>query len=591
MAYNPNNPVGSTSPKDLSANAQNFDLLALGDQASYPDRKGVPRKSWKGMEWEFSAGQFSRASEFTAFLKSSGLEVPADYVAGLEITRATQVLRFGGELYRAKDASLPFTTSSWASDTTKLLAIGDAALRQEMAVNGAALSGFKRKTLGAADAGVRRLDQFVSAQAVSIWEYSGLVMIKPDPIDPDTWDWSPAMIAALAARGKVFLNGPHTYRLKDIRLYNCCEIEIDKGATVAPVIGDSQIFYCDDDTSSARNFSVNGGRVMNPSLVSNVIVFNFPQARRNLKISDIYIGGGGKAYGWTGVYWSKLNWMTKMNNVEVENCATGYKFRNAAAVMHGIECVALSCGVGFDLAHLPGEADILNRIKISGGVCQNNDVGVLMRSTDGTILDGMHFENNGIDIDAAGDRNVMIFAPELRGNNGGLPNSIGIKFRSVVGGTITKPIFAGVRPLGFLDIDNTNYLVNLDVDYRLDAPLMNDSMLTNVGNVSGIRYVPNFSNYRTITGLVVDCNHPIVAYQKGIPDGGAVITAANPVDGREIMITLRTATNYSSGVVNVFGVSVDVSAGVSVRAKNKTLHMIYRTIAAGWVVISESAWT
>lgn len=498
------------------------------------------------------------------------------------------------EYINGDDQADVFTESGFVPSIAKQARLSEertAGLEGRLAVEGGAISGFKRKTLEAKDAGTRKLDLFVSAQAVSIWEYSGLVTSKPNLLDPDTWDWSPALIAALAARGNVFLNGPHTYRLKNIRLYNGCEIEIDKGATVAPVTGDSQIFYCDDDVPSARNFSVNGGRVMNPSFVSNVIVFNFPQARRNLKISDIYIGGGGKSYGWTGVYWAKLNWMTKMNNVEAEHCATGFKFRNAAAVMHGIECVALNCGVGFDLAHQPGEVDILNRIKISGGVCQNNDVGVLMRSTDGTILDGMHFENNGIDIDAAGDRNLMIFAPELRGNNAGLPNSIGIKFRAVVGATITKPIFAGVRPLGFLDIDTTNYLVNLDVDCRLDAPLMNDSMVNSIGNVSGIRYVPNFSNYRTLNGLAVDCNHPIVAYQKGVPDGGAVITAANPVDGREIMITLRPAINYSSGAINVFGVSVDVSAGVSLRAKNKTLHMIYRTIAAGWVVISESAWT
>jgi hypothetical protein len=603
MIYKTGNPIGSVSSTDLYDNAQSLDFFVNGPNPSYPDRLGVLRKSWMGMEGEFNTDQARRESEFDTyqaarvavfndFLKSSGFETPVDYVAGLEIIRPTQVLRFSGELYRAKDASLPFTTTSWAADAAKLFVIGDAALRQEMAgQGGAALSGFKRKILDAADAGMGNLNQFVSAQVVSIWECSGAVISKPNPHDPDTWDWSPALIAALAVSGKVVLNGRHTYRLQNIRLYDGCEIEIDKSAIVAPVTGDSQIFYCDDNTSSARNFSVKGGRVMNPSLVSNVTVFNCPQARRNVTLSEIYIDGGGKYYGWTGVYWSKLNWMTKMKNVEVESCAIGFKFRNAAAVMHAIECVALGCGIGFDLAHLEGEEDILNRIKISGGVCQSNNIGVLMRSTDGTILDGMHFENNGTDIDASGDKNVMIFAPELRGNNSHLPRSIGIKLRSVVGATIAKPIFAGIRSLGFLDIDDTNYLVNLDVDFRIEAPLMNDSMVANIGNLSGIRYVPNFSNYGTLGGLVIDCNYPLFAYQKSVPDGGAVVTAVNPVDGREIMITLRPAVNYTSGAISVFGVPIDVSGGTAIRAKNKTLHFIYRTVANGWVVISESAWT
>lgn len=153
MAYNTGNPIGSTSPKDLSDNARSLDSLVNGVNPSYPDRRGVPRKSWSGMEGAFNADQARRDSEFDTyqaarvaefheFLKSSGFETAVDYVAGLEITRPTQVLRIGGELYRAKDASLPFTTSAWPADAAKLLAIGDAALRQEMAAHGADMTAF-----------------------------------------------------------------------------------------------------------------------------------------------------------------------------------------------------------------------------------------------------------------------------------------------------------------------------------------------------------------------------------------------------------------------------------------------------------------
>ena len=56
MTHNTGNPIGSTSPKDLSDNARNLDYLSLGPNPSYPDRKGVARKSWSGMESSLSFG-------------------------------------------------------------------------------------------------------------------------------------------------------------------------------------------------------------------------------------------------------------------------------------------------------------------------------------------------------------------------------------------------------------------------------------------------------------------------------------------------------------------------------------------------------
>lgn len=152
MAYNPENPIGSNSPKDLAANAQNFDFLSLGEQLTYPDRKGVPRKSWKGMEVAFDSDQARReagyiseqsirAVNFKKFLNNSGFEIPVEYVAGLDISRETQIIRYQAELYRAKDTALPFTTSSWGVDGSRLFAAGDAVLRQNLAdpVQGSAI--------------------------------------------------------------------------------------------------------------------------------------------------------------------------------------------------------------------------------------------------------------------------------------------------------------------------------------------------------------------------------------------------------------------------------------------------------------------
>ena len=160
------NPIGSTSPQDLKNNARNLDYLLLGPNPSYLDRLGVPRKSWTGMEGEFNADQARRESEFDSaqseraneyasdklardtefdadqaervvefntFLESSSFETPVDYFAGIGITRTTQVVRFDGELYRAHDAEIPFTTTTWAADEAKFFAAGDSVIRQELA--------------------------------------------------------------------------------------------------------------------------------------------------------------------------------------------------------------------------------------------------------------------------------------------------------------------------------------------------------------------------------------------------------------------------------------------------------------------------
>ena len=144
MTHNTGNPIGSTSPKDLSDNARNLDLLLLGDDPSYPDRKGVTRKSWKGMQAEYVAEHLLRATEFHAaqthretqfkeFLDASGYEAPVPYVPGLTLERATQTVTHLGKDYRAKSQFLPLTTTDWAVDEPKLKLVGDDSLRQEMA--------------------------------------------------------------------------------------------------------------------------------------------------------------------------------------------------------------------------------------------------------------------------------------------------------------------------------------------------------------------------------------------------------------------------------------------------------------------------
>lgn len=73
--YNTGNPVGSADPRDLYDNAKNMDKFEAGAAERYPDRLGVMRKSWAGME-----------KAFDDFLAASGYQNMGAYGAGVELT-------------------------------------------------------------------------------------------------------------------------------------------------------------------------------------------------------------------------------------------------------------------------------------------------------------------------------------------------------------------------------------------------------------------------------------------------------------------------------------------------------------------------
>lgn len=133
MTHNTGNPIGSTSPKDLSDNTRNLDYLCVGPNHSYLDRQGVPRKSWKGMEEGFNADQVARENQFAAFLDSSGFEAPVPYTSGIVLCRATQAVTYLGKEYRVKSEALPLATTNWEVDESKFKLIGDDSLRQDTA--------------------------------------------------------------------------------------------------------------------------------------------------------------------------------------------------------------------------------------------------------------------------------------------------------------------------------------------------------------------------------------------------------------------------------------------------------------------------
>lgn len=125
--YNTKNPVPSADARDRYDNSQVFDELMNGPAPSTPDRLGVLRQSWAGME-----------QAFNAFLAASGFETQhLIYTPGspLQVERPTQLIDYDGSIYRVKMPSrFPVTLSgNWATDQALLTDVADAALRQDLA--------------------------------------------------------------------------------------------------------------------------------------------------------------------------------------------------------------------------------------------------------------------------------------------------------------------------------------------------------------------------------------------------------------------------------------------------------------------------
>lgn len=190
ITYNTGNPLGSTSPKDLSDNASTFDELVGTTAPSVDDRFGKRRLSWAGAEYQWQQ-----------MLAASGFEVVhLTYVDGspLVVSRASQLIDRGGLSYRVKMPSLfPVNlTGTWATDQNLLVEVTDAALRQQLAdINqGAALV-----------AGATRQVKTLAALATTVARYDGdqasLIEVVPGGVlGPGLYMWNSTSTATPSAR-------------------------------------------------------------------------------------------------------------------------------------------------------------------------------------------------------------------------------------------------------------------------------------------------------------------------------------------------------------------------------------------------------
>lgn len=201
--YATGNALGSTDPRDLLDNAQNFDN-AVNDVVNdtWDDRFGRTRKTLKGYDADFEEDQAIRAAAFQAFLEGTGWTSIGAYTAGVAITSHTQTVEFEGQPYSLKPsipASLdaPYvTTGAWATEGVNFKLVGDNSLRQDLTGGDGALVGVVRGFIAKT---ISKVSEFFARGSIDPLEYGSLITSRTDPNDSGTWDATAAIESAIAA--------------------------------------------------------------------------------------------------------------------------------------------------------------------------------------------------------------------------------------------------------------------------------------------------------------------------------------------------------------------------------------------------------
>jgi len=376
-----------------------------------------------------------------------------------------------------------------------------------------------------------------------------------------------------------------TYSINSLQFDRYTSFKGSKGANFIPNTPSVSMFTVPNDIAVAQDIIIQSITISNPNSITGITVLDLPQLRHNSQLRDIEIDGGDKSMNWVGVNLPELNWNTKVENVEVNKCGTGFKLRNAAAVLIFKECTTRKCTTAWDVEELVSDVDRITQIRIMGAVCQENDTGVKLVNTTSCILDGVHFEQNTTDINADGTDNLRIHSCEFRGDNSGL-TSTGIYLVNTKETYIHYPAFAGVRQLGFIDANTSNRGCVMDVLSAADSPTVN--VFWTLGDLSGVNITPQRGYVRTLAGTSINPKIPTEYNTKTVPNGGVALTTSTSDEGDRVKMVFRTAGSYASGAISLGGTAIDLTGILP--NKNKAVEFQYRATLGGWVVISETNW-
>ncbi|WP_256661732.1 hypothetical protein [Klebsiella grimontii] len=235
-----NEKLGSTSPQILLKNATNLDKLVNGRESeSLPDRFAVLRRTWYGMEMIFNRFITYITGRGEQAVGAIGWQELGNWATGLTVDNRQQIVYYNGSWYKYLGELEHVITGDspendggvWSAEnpTGKWSNIGDAALRSNL---GSSEPGMGDNIITHVptelDDQITTVNQALSAQAPTIWQYARYVTNKPTTF-PSTWDWGPAFQAAHDNDnvGPLLING-ETYTVRTPVVYEYTDDDYTK---------------------------------------------------------------------------------------------------------------------------------------------------------------------------------------------------------------------------------------------------------------------------------------------------------------------------------------------------------------------------
>lgn len=205
-----NEKLGSTSPQVLLKNAINLDKLVNDRESeSLPDRFAVLRRTWFGMEMVFNRFITYITGRGEQAVGAIGWQELGKWATGLTVDNRQQIVYYNGSWYKYLGELEHVITGDspendggvWSAEnpTGKWSIIGDAALRTDLGSSEKGLGGWLvNYTRNKLSSSIKTASQMLDAQPIYCYEFVDVITDKPDISDPTTWDWTPAINAAIA---------------------------------------------------------------------------------------------------------------------------------------------------------------------------------------------------------------------------------------------------------------------------------------------------------------------------------------------------------------------------------------------------------
>lgn len=275
-------------------------------------------------------------------------------------------------------------------------------LRQDLAnatdpAKGAGLVGWNRSALSA---GITNSRQMLDAQEFSLWEFEGEIISKPNPSDFTTWDWAPAVQAAIDAPAS---GAQHIIKVP-LGITIASTVTVNKGVRF---VGAEPFDYVNAHFQQATDTALTMFRIRAHFVEFDGIVIEGP-GKTGTSLA-IEVGDGvtnwdkfafindSLAISWnTGIDIKTQNWAIRQGSA-VSTCATGIKLTGMPTTadrrngyIHGANIH--SCDVGISV---PTQWQILGITDCDFNSCGTGITGDIIRSV---IANNLFFNGTGSDL-------------------------------------------------------------------------------------------------------------------------------------------------------------------------------------------------